>query len=483
MQGLIIAEVTTIEGILILWSSIVGVYLFIPPMLIVGLLNLEESGYSVVASLPVFPRQQAKAKLILMFSIQGISLTFTSIILTILTGSFMVFVLLVITLPIAWSLLLVMFELKIHFFGKLKYKYILEELHKENKIAKWILMIVIELALYINLLLYSSLWIFTMGLTLTMVTLLIIGLIGLSLLIFAFTKMFPKEIKILDYVTGGYLRENINMGTIALLVLYFIWGYLFSPIMGIVSPLISDLPYTSKLFISFFLNFGIIALLWLVAVPIGLKLPKRESFRDFTKTIGLRKDRHLSRNLLLALGLIYIYFLSLIYTTLILGDVNFNHWYINNPNPNLPFPFFLGWFLFIFMLIPGIWEEMAFRGVILNLQLKKFSNATAIVLNGVIFGLFHLVNLLGGASLYGTIIQVVYASCLGIALAYLYIKTRSLIPCILIHYLVNSAGQIFNQGIFPNIFTESLYAIFGAGIFPMILILLLVKVLLKNENV
>jgi membrane protease YdiL (CAAX protease family) len=272
------------------------------------------------------------------------------------------------------------------------------------------------------------------------------------------------------------------MGTIALLVLYFIWGYLFSPIVGILSPLISVLPFTLKLFIRFFINFGILALLWLVTVPIGLKLPKRESFGEFTKTIGLIKDKHFFRNLILALGLIYFYFLSLIYATLILGDVNFNHWYINNPNPNLPFPFFLGWFLFIFMLIPGIWEEIAFRGVILNLQLKKFSNTTALVLNGVIFGLFHLVNLLEGASLYGTIIQVIYASCLGIALAYLYIKTRSLIPCILIHYLVNSAGQIFNQGIFPNIFTESLFAIFGAGIFPMILILLLVKVLLKNEN-
>ena len=94
LQSPIISEVTTIEGILVLWSVVVGIYLFIPPMLIVGFLNLEESGSSIKASLPLIPRDQAKAKIILMLSIQGISLTFISIILTLLTNSILVLVLL-----------------------------------------------------------------------------------------------------------------------------------------------------------------------------------------------------------------------------------------------------------------------------------------------------------------------------------------------------------------------------------------------------
>ncbi|MFX1478281.1 MAG: hypothetical protein ACFFCI_09120, partial [Promethearchaeota archaeon] len=123
---------TSVEGLLLLWSIVLAVYLFIPPMLTAGLLNLEESGSSTVASLPVIPRQQAKAKLILMLSIQGLSLTLISIVLAIVTNSPVVFLLFLVTLPIAWSLLLFMFEIKIHLFGKMKYKYILEELNKEH---------------------------------------------------------------------------------------------------------------------------------------------------------------------------------------------------------------------------------------------------------------------------------------------------------------------------------------------------------------
>ena len=481
VQGIIVTEVTTLGGILILWSSMLGIYLFIPPMLIIGLLNLEESGSSVVASLPLIPRDQAKAKIILMLSIQGISLTFMSIILTLLTGSVLVLILFAVTLPIAWSLLLVMFEMKIHFFGKLKYKYILEELHKEHKIAKWILMILIQVCLYITLLIIGSLLIFSIDILNTILVLLIVGLTGLSILIFAFTRMFPKEEKIADYLTGGFLREHVNVGILVLLVLYFIWGYIFFPIVLPLSILSSNLSFTSRIFINFLINFGSIALLWLVVAPIGLKLPKKESFKDFTHTIGLGRNKSNKRNILLALGLTYVFLLSLIYYTFFLGKLNFYNWFIENPNPSLPFPLSLGWFVFIFMLIPGIWEEIAFRGVILNLQLKKYSNTTAVILNGVIFGLFHLTNLVGGADLYGTLLQVIYASCLGVALAYLYLKTRNLLPCIIIHYSIDSIGQIFLMGTFLNNINASLFAIFGVGVFPMLLIILLIKVLAKYE--
>ena len=477
LQGPIINEVTTLGGILILWSIIVGVFLFIPPMLVVGLLNLEESGSSVVASLPIIPRDQAKAKMILMMSIQGISLTFISILLTILTGSILVLILFGITLPIAWSLLLVMFELKIHFFGKMKYKYVLEELNKEHKIAKWVLMILIQVGMYIALLIIGSLLILTIGVLNTILVLLIVGLTGLSVLIFAFTRMFPKEEKIADYLTGGFLRDHVNVGTIVLLILYFIWFFLLYPLSPLINLLIVDLPFTVKLFIGFFIDFGFLALLWLVAVPIGLKLPKKESFRGFTHTIGLNRNDHSFRNLILVIGFIFVDFLFLILLTFLLGDLNFNHWYLRNPTP-----LNRGWFLFIMMLIPGIWEEIAFRGVILNLQIEKFSKITAVIVNGVIFGLFHLVNLVWGADLYSTLLQVIYASCLGIGLAYLYMNTRSLIPCILIHYLLNSVGQIFYNGLFPNLFVESVFIIFGVGVLPMLIIIFLVKIFVKDKQ-
>ncbi|MFX1278069.1 MAG: type II CAAX prenyl endopeptidase Rce1 family protein [Promethearchaeota archaeon] len=479
MQGVIVTEVTGTVGILILWSSILGIYLFIPPMLIVGLLNLEESGSSVVASLPMIPRDQAKAKIILMFSIQGISLTFTSIILTILTGSIMVITLLAVTLPIAWSLLLVMFELKIHFFGKMKYKYILEELHKENKIAKWILMIFIEVGLYFSTLYFGSIWIFTMGVFNAMLTLLTIGLIGLAMLIFTFTKMFPKEKKIPDYITGEYLREHTNFATIALLVLYFYFMYLASPILSILYPLLENFSFIGYLFATFIIDFGLLFILWLVVIPIGLKLPKKENFSQFSQTIGLSKVKPLWRNLILAIGSLVILGLSTALFASLLGRWIFDPEVVFS-RPSISTGF--GWFLFIFMLRPGIWEEISFRGVILNLQLKKYSQSTSVIINGVLFGLFHYINLLGNPDLYSVSMQVIYASCLGISFAYMYTKTKSLLPCMVAHYLIDSVGQIFLRGLFPNIANLTIYFIFGIGVVPMILIMFLTYLLSLNNR-
>ena len=119
------------------------------------------------------------------------------------------------------------------------------------------------------------------------------------------------------------------------------------------------------------------------------------------------------------------------------------------------------------MLIPGILEELTFRGIILNMQLKKYSHVTVIILNGILFGLFHLFNMLLGQDLFNTLLQVIYASFLGITLAYVYIKTKSLITCILIHYLFNTFLQIFLSGIFIDDVGLVLFIIFGIGIFPM----------------
>ena len=75
-----------------------------------------------------------------------------------------------------------------------------------------------------------------MGIVNAMLTLFIISLIGLILLIYTFTRMFPKEEKIANYVTGGFLRENVNFATITLMVLYFYFMYLASPIFSIFYP-------------------------------------------------------------------------------------------------------------------------------------------------------------------------------------------------------------------------------------------------------
>ncbi|KKK43728.1 MAG: CAAX amino terminal protease self- immunity [Candidatus Lokiarchaeum sp. GC14_75] len=471
LQGPIIGGVASVEGILILWSIIVGVYLFIPPMLIIGFLNIEESGSSILASLPILSRDQAKAKIVLMSTIQGISLTLTSIILSLITGSVLVLFLFLLTLPIAWIFLILMFEMKIRLFGQMKNKYILEELHKENKILKWLIIILSDIGLYLVILVTGSILFFSFGIYITLFVLLIIGIIGLTGLIFIFTRMFPKAEKLVDYVTGGFLREHVNMSIGVLLILYFIFLFLAGYIGYPLFLLFQNLPILSFLS-QFLVNFGIFILLWFIIVPLGLKLPKKENFKDFSQTINLSNIKPLWRNILLGVGTLLLFGLSTVILGILLGTWIFDPGILIRN---------LGWLFLISALIPGIWEEVAFRGVIINLQLKKFTKNTTIILNGVLFGLFHFVNLVWGRDLYSTSMQVIYASCVGISFAYMNIKTGSLLPSMIAHYLIDSVALIFSNVRFPNIVNYTIFQIVGVGIIPMVLIIIFVKLLVPNR--
>ncbi|MCK4479304.1 MAG: hypothetical protein KAV01_02145, partial [Candidatus Lokiarchaeota archaeon] len=361
MQGVFVELVTSTQAILIIWSIILLIYMFIPIMLIVGFLNIEESGSSTVASLPILPRDQAKAKLLLMLTIQGLSLILASIVLTILLNSIIVILLLLVTLPIAWTFLLFMFEMKIKLFGQMKYKYVIEELNKEHKIIKWVSMILSEMGIYMAILITGIILISFIGLEITILVMGIIGITALSTLIFVFTRMFPKVEKIKDYVTGGFLREHVNIGTASLMILIFCFGLLVIPIELLFLPIILNLSFLEVMFLEFVISFGLFALLWFVVVPRGLKLPRKESFKDFSRTIGLSTVKPLWRNIFLGVISIVIFGLSLILVGNLLGTW-FLDWSILFGNPSITTGF--GWFIFILMLIPGIWEEVAFRGVI-----------------------------------------------------------------------------------------------------------------------
>jgi membrane protease YdiL (CAAX protease family) len=480
MIGLFNELTISIEVILFIWPIILIVYVFIPIMLIVGFLNIEESGSSTLASLPLLPRDQAKAKIILMMSIQGLSLITTSIVLFLLLQSVVVIILLLVSLPIAWIFLLFMFVLKIKFFGQMKYKYIIEELHKENKILKWIAMILSDIGLFLAILITGYILILLLGIIIGLIVLGVIGILGLALMGFIFNRMFPKEEKIAEYKTGGFLREHINVSTLVLLILSFLIMFL---------PLIIELPFLFiliqqpfivLLFIDFFLLMGSLALLWLVVVPYGLKLPNgKGNLKQYSSTIGIKPFRPLWQEFLIGISIFLIYGLISFVVGLFLGDYNFqvNFEVLFSP-PGSGF-FTLGWFAIIYMLRPAIWEEVAFRGVILSLQKKRYTQTTVILLNGIIFGLFHYVNLLSIPDPFSISLQVFFASCLGIAFSYMYFKTKSIIPCIIVHFLVNAFGILF----YPTSITpvnSVLYLILGNSILPMIFMMLFVKILMKK---
>ncbi|MFX1549273.1 MAG: type II CAAX prenyl endopeptidase Rce1 family protein [Promethearchaeota archaeon] len=467
--------------IMLVWQILLLFYVIIPVMLVIGFFNIEESGSSTVASLPIIPRDQAKAKLLIMSTIQGLSLILASIVLTFLTDSFIVIILLLVSLPIAWTFLLLIFLLKIKFFGQMKYKYVIEEVNKRNKPLKWIAMLSSQIGLYLTIAVTGIILIFIYDIVIVLIVLGIIGLLGLSIMIFAFIRMFPKVEKMATYKTGGFLREHINTSTFIIILLFFVFLLLPQFILGILLPFLSILPFTTFLFLWFLLEMAFLALLLFITVPYGLKLPNgRETFKQFSSSIGLSKVKPLWKNLLIGVGAAAILFLSAFFTGLWFGPYVFNLEQLFGPPVNI---FNLGWFAFIFMLRPGIWEEVAFRGVILNLQKNKYKEWAVVLINGIVFGLFHLTNLLSFPNSLDVYLQVIYAGCVGIALSYMFVKTKSLLPCIITHYLFNTFVNLFAPYDFFSLTHYVLFNILGIGIIPAILIVLMVYLLSKSERI
>ncbi|MFW9968981.1 MAG: CPBP family intramembrane glutamic endopeptidase [Candidatus Odinarchaeota archaeon] len=472
MIGLFAELTFSTEVIMILWSILLLFYLIIPIMLVIGFFNIEESGSSTVASLPLLTRDQAKAKLVIMLSIQGLSLILTSIILTFLINSLMVIILLLITLPIAWTFLLLMFLMKIKLFGQMKFKYVIEEVNKRNKPLKWIAMLCSIFAFYLTILIIGAIIMSIFNITITLIALGVIGLLGLAIMVFTFNRMFPRLEKTATYKTGGFLREHVNVATLVVLILYFIFLYVNSFTQGLAFIFLISLPPILLLFIVFFIAVGFLILLWQIAVPLGLKLPYgKQSLIQHFYSIGLTRVKPLWKNLIIGLGSFGIFVMSALLIGQLLGNYTFN--------PSILVSGYNWMLLFVFMLIPGIWEEIGFRGVILNLQLRKYSKISVVFFNGILFGLYHFVNILFGQEIYTTLIQVIFACLLGISLAYIYIKTYSLLACIILHYLIDAVGRIVQTFTFPNILNSVLFVIFGLGVVPMIFIVLFVFLISK----
>lgn len=94
----------------------------------------------------------------------------------------------------------------------------------------------------------------------------------------------------------------------------------------------------------------------------------------------------------------------------------------------------------------ALFEELAFRGV-LFLSILKNRNTTkglfiSIVISSALFGLFHMVNLIYGASIGSVLLQVGYSTLVGCMCAFVLIKTKSIWLSVLVHAVYNFCGQI-----------------------------------------
>lgn len=90
--------------------------------------------------------------------------------------------------------------------------------------------------------------------------------------------------------------------------------------------------------------------------------------------------------------------------------------------------------LLAFAAAPAICEEIAFRGFLLSGFNEKNRYWLAIALSSVAFGLIHMIPQ-----------QVFNAALLGLVIGLLAIRSKSLLPCVVFHFIYNSLGVANSQ--------------------------------------
>ena len=99
-------------------------------------------------------------------------------------------------------------------------------------------------------------------------------------------------------------------------------------------------------------------------------------------------------------------------------------------------------FYMLSMVNIGFLEEIIFRGFLFKMMAKD-NLKSAIIVSSITFGLGHIVNLLNGADLVPTLMQICYAVALGYLFVIIFYKSKSLVPCIVTHIVIDVLS-VFN---------------------------------------
>ena len=200
-------------------------------------------------------------------------------------------------------------------------------------------------------------------------------------------------------------------------------------------------------------NFGIedyrstiINTIFSIALIILMRILKRTSYYGLIKVTKLKE---------------YLYFIPLF---LVVSVNLWNGVNINNSAREIIF-------YILNMINVGFIEEIIFRGFLFKMMAKD-NIKKAIIVSAMTFGIGHIINLLNGADLIPTLLQVCYAISIGYLFVIIFYKSKSLIPCIITHCLVNSLS-IFN--------VENAISLYVSSAF--LIIVPLVYVIYINKNI
>lgn len=214
-----------------------------------------------------------------------------------------------------------------------------------------------------------------------------------------------------------------------------------------------------------------------IVAPFVLGLPEKEqSFGDYLSEIRLTKMKPLLGLILLGLSCYLLFAFSQAAGVLVFrlrqglpidGSFIRRSFVVANELP----PRSSSWLI----SIPSIFEEIIWRGVVLAAFLRVYRKPKAILFTAITFGIWHFLDILNGRALIYVFGAVIWAAILGLFFAYITLKTSSLLPAMIVHYLGNLFVSAINAYIQANapITSVAIYGvIFTFGIVPTALMIL-----------
>ncbi len=177
-----------------------------------------------------------------------------------------------------------------------------------------------------------------------------------------------------------------------------------------------------------------------ILAPFVLRLPKgKRTFRQYLNDIRLTRIESLTRLVLLSISCYVFLAMSQAATSFVYRffegrPINSDFiWNVFNLSVDLP-PHSSS----LLLSFPSIFEEVAFRGIVLTVFLNKYSERESIIFSSIGFGLIHILNLINGRELVWVMGQVLWVFTIGLFYGYIFVRTKSLTPPMIVHYLGNA---------------------------------------------
>ena len=117
----------------------------------------------------------------------------------------------------------------------------------------------------------------------------------------------------------------------------------------------------------------------------------------------------------------------------------------------------------LIMINIGFIEEIIFRGFLLKMM-EKEKVKNYLIISAFTFGIGHIVNLLNGSDVIPTLIQIISAIAIGYVFALVFLKSGSIIPCVITHIVIN-ATSIFSVQNVISLYIAPIFLIVVSSIY------------------